>query len=179
MTILYVEVNKVKKELILYQLPKKQVIGCINSLKAQDLCNFLLKRKLKIDIVVLNMYKPYVDLFYALYPDSLVCIAPHVVKALFNQKLMGTIDKTSFVVEVAATLDLNAVEYTQRDDLNQFISDFYSASQANEALVLYEAWQADIPLNNPKVYRCVRAIEFYKREILNYFELKKALARFK
>lgn len=174
--ILCVEVNKIKKELTLYQLPKKQLIGCVNSLKVEALSLFLLKRKLKVDIAILDLYRPYIDLFYTLYPEVLVCVSPYTIKRLFEQGRINTEEKTYFIEEVAATIDYPAAKPDESNILEAFITLFYGSKNQDEALALYELWQTYIPLNVPKVYRLVRTIEFYKNEIFNYFELKKALA---
>ncbi len=122
----------------------------------------------RLDYAVIEMSQPYRNTFYYLYPDIKIIINKSELVSLFHT----TIEERTEVFDEAAAAVENASIYNRLNrDWHYFIEEFYKMPSKEEAIKLYELWQTYVPLNNKKISRFIRTMEFYFDEIMNYFDI--------
>ncbi len=131
---------------------------------------FLKQTPFEIDYAILQINQPYRNLLYSFYPQLKMSLAKEAVIDEFEKRIGVT---RYFYEEVAASLQRSV--RTEKRDWKGFIYEFYSLSNGEEALALYEIWQLSLPLKDKYATSFIRFMEYYLQEIVNYFEIKGSL----
>lgn len=130
-----------------------------------------------LDYAIIKLNRIDRNALYYFMPDIKIIIDPNEIIHLFKNQI--NIEMQGYE-EIAAT-ELDKTMSALNIGKESFISAFYNMQQKNEAVHFYELWQRDIPLNDKKLGRIVRVMEFYFDEIVGYFDAPdciKALRRF-
>ncbi|MDF2612711.1 MAG: hypothetical protein K0S71_497 [Clostridia bacterium] len=168
--------KRVQKDyLYLYALinNKWQLNKTMEVKNADSLFKLLQDQTFKLDYAIITLSQPYRNILYHFYPHIKMVIDKYEVIALFST-LFNQISEV--YEEVAVSIEYKDHPDYFNGDIRYFIYDFYHAKSKAEAIELYEFWQNYIPLNDKKIGRFVRVMEFYADEILNYFEIDKEIA---
>lgn len=148
-----------------------QTHACIHKLTGDslnDLSSFFICNQTPIDIAMVPLNKPRLDLWRRYHPQAQLVIDPQEVM-WFVKRVMGE-DLWCYANEVAATAD-GVCSCNHEGDITQFLNELYKARSPEEALERYNAWQDVLPLNCPMTYKVLRMLEFYQVEIMNYFRV--------
>ena len=121
-----------------------------------------------LDYAIIKLNKLYRNTLYYCFPQIKIIIDKPEVMTCFNRLLHQ--EKQAYE-EVAATIEQGMMEEALKRDIGCFIKGFYARASKAEAIEFYELWQSDMPLNDKKISRLIRTMEFYLDEILNYFDI--------
>ncbi len=124
-----------------------------------------------VDYIVIGLHYLYRSMIYSLYPYAKVIINKQEI-IYFYENILG-IQRKAY--EEAAITSLPTIKEDQLDknsNIEFFIYCFYEQENKIQANKLYEEWQLNIPLNDKKIYKILRTIEGFYKEIFNYFEYK-------
>lgn len=154
------------RQTIVYDLTKHKLYTRLPSTRQDDFYTFLKTYHLPIDYAIIEFNQPYRNTLYALYPEIKICISKRAVQELFLQTTQIGEELYEEVAVTAEELEEDFYLYT-----HSFIQAFYKQDSKEEAIKLYHEWTSRMPLGVPYLYRLIRIIEFYKEEILNYFDL--------
>jgi len=121
----------------------------------------------RLDYAIIELNQPYRNSFYYCYPHIKVVIDKDELITLFNASINQSIEAYE---EVAVSLEQRDIPIGLNRDWRYFIQDFYKMPSKEEAIKCYELWQTYLPINDKKVGKFIRIMEFYFDEIINYFE---------
>ncbi|MGL4738843.1 MAG: hypothetical protein ACRCW2_15420 [Cellulosilyticaceae bacterium] len=155
------------KNVRIFDISNRQEIACIDSLKQMALYQFLTIHRWEIEEAVIPPVGSYRNALRTLYPRARVLIDPDALRAVFGDENDYVIF-SAYEAEVAAT-HLCELEEEWFLSPSEFITQFYRAKCLEDARSLYDWWQINIPIQQPKLYRYIRLIEYFDQEIFNYF----------
>ena len=135
---------------------------------AQAFYTHLKSAHLSLEYGIIHLETVYRNILYQLYPHIKIAID----ESAMRQYVISILEGTSETYEEIA-ISLENGKDTVAGELLAFINMFYGAKEEREALLHYARWQYERPLNEKKLTRFERVMEFYLVEILNYFELKR------
>ncbi|MHC1747785.1 MAG: hypothetical protein AB9856_05245 [Cellulosilyticaceae bacterium] len=164
-------IKKIGKKTIIFGIEGISLSQTFEVLSQRALYDFFKTLATTIDAAIISFHQPYRNTLYAIFPNIRITIFKSEVISLFDTTLQ---DEEGWYSEIAASSE-DIDDPDSSNQLTNFINYFYACSSRDEALRCYETWQAYIPLNNKKIYRLVRIMEFYNEEILNYFQLQLTL----
>lgn len=109
----------------------------------------------------------YRNTLYYLYPNIKIAVHEKAIRNYVRQ-LLDITPETFEEVAVSMEYGKACLEI----ELLCFIDNFYGFKDKEDALFSYAKWQYERPINDAKLNKFVRMMEFYLDEILNYFELR-------
>lgn len=109
----------------------------------------------------------YRNTLYYLYPNIKIGIHEKAVRR-YVSILLDITPEAFEEVAVSVEFDKSCLEL----ELLCFIDQFYSFKAKGDALFSYAKWQYERPMNERKLTKFIRMMEFYMDEILNYFDLR-------
>lgn len=168
-------IKKLGKKTVVFGIQGISFCRIFEVLSQRELYAFLKTLDITIDAAIISLHQPYRNTLYALFPKICITIFKLEVVGLFDEALQ---EDELWYSEIAASTETEE-DINLSKQLVNFINYFYDCGNKKEATKWYETWQAYIPLNNKKVYRLVRIMEFYNEEILNYFEVEEVLKKSK
>jgi len=156
-------------DMYIYQfVNKKWLLNEVIQVKnGKGLFEFVQSRPIQLDYAIIKINQPYRNILYHFYPHIKIIIDKHEIIALFNT-LMG--EAQDVYEEVAVSIEQRCHAEYFNGDIRFFIHDFYHMQSKTEAIAFYELWQKDLPINDKKISKFVRVMEFYSDEIINYFD---------
>lgn len=116
---------------------------------------------------IIHLETLYRNTLYYLYPNIKIAVDESAMRYYVRQ-LLETTPET--LEEIAVSME--AQETCLEIELLSFIEGFYCLQNKEEAMRSYAKWQYERPLNNNKLSKFERVMEFYLDEILNYFDLR-------
>lgn len=131
-------------------------------------------KHIKLDYAIIKLNQPYRNILYHLYPQIKIIIDRHEITALFSTIMREEPDAYE---EAAASIEHRYHTDYFKGDIRYFVYDFYHMKSKAEATAFYELWQNYIPINDKRIGRLVRVMEFYFDEIINYFDVNRGIIR--
>nr|WP_302595158.1 hypothetical protein [uncultured Cellulosilyticum sp.] len=110
-----------------------------------------------------------------LYRNTLYYIYPHIQIGIHEKAVRSYVSSLLDITPEAFEEIAVSMEYGKSCldlELLGFVDEFYSFQKKEDALFSYAKWQYERPLNERKLTKFVRIMEFYMDEILNYFDLR-------
>ncbi len=149
---------------------KWQLSQIIKVRDKKNLIKLLQHIRIKPDYAIIKLNQPYRNTLYYLYPEIKIIIDKEDVILVFNTIMNTQIEAYE---EAAALIENQGNTPCFKGVSRYFILDFYNMGSKGEAIEHYELWQTYMPLNDKKISKFIRIMEFYFDEIINYFESPK------
>lgn len=127
----------------------------------------IMKEQYHIRLAVIGFNQPLREILYFLFPHIVIIIEPRSVMKMIDFHLGYNPGLEYIQEEIAVTLE---EEILLIQEIPLSARALYASKTKEEAINYYRQWQSYIPLGIKSFHHVVRKIDFFHKEVFNYFQ---------